>query len=628
MNSIEKYILQFAILFFAFYVAPPSGAGQVRAVASTDKNVVSPGEHITVLFCVENETDVQQFIPPSFKDCIIVEGPIQNSGMFVVQGPVNRYVSFKYIIQPQKPGNYQLSGAFVKISNRRLPFNPIRFHVKDSQQTNNRYDFSAHADETIMDQQLYSDFIVRKGEDVETKIRQNLFIRVEASKSHCYEGEPLIATYTLYSRLSADSKVSRRPSLTGFSVYDMVDPATVTPSVEYWNGRLFNTFLIRKVQLFPLHSGVLQLDPAEVDNAVTFITDESSTDERQKQLPELLRSGESNNLLQSGVLTRQVRTTSKPLFVTVLPLPDSARPASFDGAVGNFSIEASIDKNEVTTGDAAVLKVMIKGDGNFDVINAPKIHWPKDVDAYEPDINENILRTEVPMRGYKIFSFTVVPKRVGYFSIPPVEFSFFDPQTASYRIEQSQAIGIHSVSLIRDSKTYSPTVADGDSTKPPVVNNYWLAVFAAVVFLCLFFCARYIRFNRKRQPKSPEVRGSKELISVPFEHENPSSVFWDGPLFRARLMLVQRDGQGFYGELSKVLWQKMLEKLQLTGSASDPRDIIQRMKEKGMDDITIMQFQLLIQQCDMALYTPVTNEAEMQSVFDLAEDLLESISKK
>ena len=57
------------------------------------------------------------------------------------------------------------------------------------------------------------------------------------------------------------------------------------------------------------------------------------------------------------------------------------------------------------------------------------------------------------------------------------------------------------------------------------------------------------------------------------------------------------------------------------------QEIVQRMKTKGFDDINITQLQLLAQQCEVALYTPVINEAEMQAVYDLAEDLIDNLSK-
>ncbi len=93
------------------------------------------------------------------------------------------------------------------------------------------------------------DELVKPGEKVEDKIRKNFFIKVEVSKTDCYLGEPIVATYKLYARLRSDSRVTRHPSLNGFSVYDMIDPSEDRVSVEKVNGKNFSVHMIRKTQL-------------------------------------------------------------------------------------------------------------------------------------------------------------------------------------------------------------------------------------------------------------------------------------------------------------------------------------------------------------------------------------------
>ena len=115
------------------------------------------------------------------------------------------------------------------------------------------------------------DELVRPGENVEDKIRKNFFIKVDVSKTDCYLGEPIVATYKLYARLRSDSRVTRHPSLNGFSVYDMIDPTDDRVSVEKVNGKNFSVHIIRKTQLIPLQAGDVTLDPVELDNNIYFI---------------------------------------------------------------------------------------------------------------------------------------------------------------------------------------------------------------------------------------------------------------------------------------------------------------------------------------------------------------------
>lgn len=626
MSYIKKYLLQFVLLLFIFCLSVQHSLGQVSVTAFANQNTILTDEFIKLEFIVENTYEVQKFIPPSFGGCKVVEGPTYSTGTSVVNGELKNNVSITYVVQPGEPGEYQLSGAAVQVNGRRFIFNAILFKVIEH--NNNQYGFqNQFYDKGGMDQQLYQDYIIRKGENIHNKIRQNLFIKVDVSKNHCYEGEPVVATYKLYSRLHSDSKVSKRPSFNGFSVYDLVEPSTAPVTVEKFNGNVFNVYLIRKAQLFPLRPGTLELDPAEVENSVSFLRAESVRKNMEEYIPELLRSFESDNVLDENIVTEQVSVKSHPLPVTVKALPLTLRPASFDGAVGNFSIEASVDKNEIALNDAATVKVIIKGEGNFGVINAPVIQWPEDIEAYEPEIRENILKTTSPMRGYKTFAYTVMPKRTGVLVIPPVEFSYFDPLRDQYTTSKTAAVIIHTVSEVLKSESEPVAISTTQMNRKSGISK-WLWISGAVVLLSFtgFFGFRYFSFSR-RQPAFIGSQNKKTEKIIPDNQENIPLHLSSNPLFRARLMLIQHNGQRFYAELSNALWNFMNERLQDDNTVINKRNIAQHMKAKGFDDIIITQFQLLIQQCEMALYTPAAYETEMQSAYDLAEDLLEDISK-
>src|SRR5688572_19944345 len=65
------------------------------------------------------------------------------------------------------------------------------------------------------------EYILKPGENTARKISDNLFVKAQAEKKTCYVGEPIVVTYKLYSRLTATSKITKQPTLGGFSVYDM-----------------------------------------------------------------------------------------------------------------------------------------------------------------------------------------------------------------------------------------------------------------------------------------------------------------------------------------------------------------------------------------------------------------------
>lgn len=624
MDRIRKYLLQFVLLPFVCSLPVQRSSGQVKAAATVSKDVVLQNEMLRLQFSIENAKEVQQFVPPSFKGCKVVEGPLHSSGTSVVNGAVNNHISFVYIIQPEAPGNYSLSGASAKINNRRFVFNTIKFKVREAKQ-NNLYNFRGNAYNDVQEQNQYVDYILHKGEDIRNKIRKNLFIKVDVNKDHCYEGEPVVATYKLYTRLRSESKVCRNPSFNGFSVYDIVDPSSAHSTIETLNGKSFNVYLIRKAQLFPLQSGVLELDPAEVENSISFLSAEKAMKDEGAHLPELLRSFESDDAASDGIITENVHIKSNPIAITVKALPLDGRPNSFNGAVGDFSIEATMDKSEVALNDMAQLRIIVKGEGNFGVINAPPVQWPKDVEAYEPEIGENVLKTVAPMRGYKTFAYTVMPKRTGTIKIPGVEFSYFDPGDSRYKTAYTDTLLINAVAAVQQDVSGVLTeyeVAGGG------ISRLWIIMFAvALLGLLGFFLIRYIHFpvNSSTLVLKNTDKAVHEAAAV--NQQQSQHDFFSNPLYQARLMLIQRNVTGFYAELARGLQSYIIEKLQPGGVWYDKNHIEQQMKDKGLDDIIIAQFQLIIQQCEEALYTPVAHESEMQSAYDLAEDLVDHISK-
>jgi hypothetical protein len=113
-------------------------------------------------------------------------------------------------------------------------------------------------------------YFLKQGEDPFQKIHENLFLKLTLDKSTCFVGEPLVATFKLYSRLQSRSNIIKNPGFYGFSVYDMINVSNQAQSEEKLNGRWFDVHTILKVQLYPLQSGIFTIDPMELANEVEF----------------------------------------------------------------------------------------------------------------------------------------------------------------------------------------------------------------------------------------------------------------------------------------------------------------------------------------------------------------------
>src|SRR5689334_24898943 len=116
--------------------------------------------------------------------------------------------------------------------------------------------------------------VLHKDEDPLTFIRKNIFVKVTASKSTVFAGEPVLVIYKLYTSLNSHARVSKQPSFTGCSVMEL--SSDNEPPEATINGKLFHIYVIRKVQVIPLQEGTFQLGPAYVDNVVQLMREDGS----------------------------------------------------------------------------------------------------------------------------------------------------------------------------------------------------------------------------------------------------------------------------------------------------------------------------------------------------------------
>jgi tetratricopeptide (TPR) repeat protein len=140
--------------------------------------------------------------------------------------------------------------------------------------------------------------------------------------------------------------------------------------------------------------------------------------------------------------TRPISVAPEIAPIDVVPLPLDGRPASFTGAVGAFSIEATAAPTSVAVGDPITLSLRILDRSpqpqSLELLQAPPI-------AAQPDLAAAFRIPPDPLAGVvegrsKTFTATLRPRSAAATEIPPIEFSWFDPIEERYRTATSRAI--------------------------------------------------------------------------------------------------------------------------------------------------------------------------------------------
>lgn len=257
--------------------------------------------------------------------------------------------------------------------------------------------------------------VPEKNETPGEKISTHIFIKASLSKETCYAGEPLLLTYKLYTALGSRSEIQKPPALEDF-ISHKIEPINETARYESVKGEKYRVYEVLQYQLFPFQNGVLHIPAVAADNRVDY---EDPVKGRQ---------------VYNGIVT------SNDLKVLVKTLPAVEDTYGFSGAIGQFSISAGLLHPEGISGENNTLYLFIKGSGNLSHISAPAVTWPESCRPYAAEQNDSIDYSVFPARGVKRYAIPFVAADTGSCTIPPVRFTYFDPEKGKYLLVKTDPV--------------------------------------------------------------------------------------------------------------------------------------------------------------------------------------------
>ncbi len=617
------------IFFTLLFFIATAVTAQVKFTASASAQQIAKNEMLQLRLAVENAGSVEQINPPDFSNFIIVSGPSQESGMTNINGTVSRYVALSYILKPKGPGTFVIAAATALADGKKLISNTLKIKVSNTVSAaaanNNALQGFNPFDDMPVQQQPVADYILKKGENAADKINRNMFVKLQTDKTSCYVGQPVIATYKLYTRLKSESNVVKNPSFSGFSVIDMQQPDNVNTTRETVNGKEYNVYVIRKVQLYPLQPGSLELEALQVENTVQFIKEEYAA-KANGLMNDMFQEFAETAIPAEGIENKKILLQSKPVMVTVKPLPAEMVPAAFTGAVGNFEVKAGLEKNTFTTDDAGKLIVMVAGEGNMQLITAPDVKWPQGIEAFEPTTTDDIVKTTVPISGRKLLSWDFTVAQPGEYILPPVVFSYFSPATGKYKTDSTVSVKF--------------TVTKGTGKKATVVINTqekknWLNKFfsnrrwvassiAALIALGLLLWLK--KDKRKEEKKAAdEAAAIAAAVAVPEPEIVVPEITTENYLEKATQHLYE-DSSSFYRELNAALKNYLSAKLKMPAATLNKKIIADELDKRNVSNSTVIQLQNLMNDIELQLYTPFAEREKMQELYNAAADTMQLLN--
>ncbi len=458
----------------------------------------------------------------------------------------------------------------------------------------------------------------------EAGMGEDLFVRAIVNKRRVFQNEPVIVTYRIYTQVNVSSYgISKLPETSGFWAEDF-DQGQPQTREEVLNGKKYVVADIKKVALFPTSSGNKTIGPLGIDCDVRV--------QSRRRTNDIFDS-----FFDDPFFSRTMKKSlfSKPIDIEVFPFPSEGRPASFSGVVGDFKMDANIDKLDVKTNEAVTLKIRISGTGNIRILPQPQVSIPSDFQQYEPKISESINRQGGVISGSKTYEYVLVPRFPGEQRIKPIEFSYFDPQAGRYRTLFSPEMIIRVTKGLEDFVSVGPGLSKEEvrlvgqdirfiKLTTPSFRRIDYRFYTSFAFVGLAVFPALLLIG------SIVYRNHLEKLSgnVAYARSRQANRMAMKRLSKAKSLLDEKSQKAFYAEASHALIGFAADKLNLPAAGVIASEIEEQFTNRNLDENLIKQYMQLMQTCDYQRFAPATvSKQEMEELYQQANEAIVKLEK-
>ncbi len=561
--------------------------------------VVAIGEQFQLTW--EVNARGSNFSPPDFSPFRKLQGPAtgSSSSVNIINGKTERIdrFTYSYVLVGQTEGKFTLPAASIQVNGKNYQSNTVTIEVVKGN-TGNRGKSGAGATGIADD---------------------DLFVRVDLSRTKIFQGEQIVATLKVYSRTNnIEFTDAKFPSFDGFYTSEIEN----TPKQlfrENYRNEVYYVGIFKQLVLIPQRSGTIEIEPFHLSSKVN------------------VQAGYGRDFFGRTVpqyKTLIIDRVSAIRTIEVLPLP-SGKPANFSGAVGNFSLRSQIDKTELSANEAINLRYTLQGQGNLKLINPFEIAFPSDLDPFDPKVTDKITTNENGISGSKTFEYLVIPRYAGEFTIPAIQFSYFDTQSKSYKTlttdsytilvtkgeeetisYSSRSLNKKEIAFVGEDIRYIKTQNDLRLRQSNVWNRttYLLTYpIVLVLFLVLFLLLRSLA----------KQKGNTQLMRQKMANRKALKRL----KLASKAMQANQESQ-FYDELLQAVYGFLSDKLSIPLADLNKERIRNQLEKHQIAHELQENLYNLLDTCEFTRYAPTAGSNQMNELLKEAEQLLLTFEKQ
>lgn len=433
----------------------------------------------------------------------------------------------------------------------------------------------------------------------------DIFLHAVVDKTKLFVGEQAIVTWLLYTRTDILRWEPKPPRLDGLWAETLYEPTARFNYAEDRVGSLpYQVVIVAKRALFPTKPGKLSVSPL-IANVASLST----------------------------AIGRKKRVASNAIQLQVEPLPAGAPPGFDPTYVGVFQVDASADRTEIDAAESLTLTLRVRGQGAIRRTTPPRLQL-EGFEFREPrDFDETTDVSSDVVSGERVYRYWTTPKKGGSQDIPPIEITYFDPNTRTYDVARTKPISIvvrgdpskvakpegatsHENVIAKDIRLIADHPAVESRRSALLFQSVWFWLLAALPPLVFAAVVSIDRLRRSLKKETPRARLRRARGRA-----------------RQRFRVAEIHMRGnriakFYGELSRVLTDHIEERVGKPVQSMTRDELVDFLKARGFSESTVRQIDHDLEAFDQARFAPsASGQEEMKEALRKTKQLLGQIER-
>jgi len=554
-------------------------AQSVTFTATSNAKQVTTRSVFEVTFTLENAKG-RDFRPPDFKEFDYTSGPSQSMSTSIFNGAMTQTLSYTYSLMRIKPGKVTIGPATIRVGSQLLETNPMTVEIVEGKPSVTGNDPGADHD---------------------------VFLRAVMDDKPAYPGQQVKLDYKVYTTVNIRNYNTLSEDDYSQFYYRYVQNFNNRARLEVVDGVQYTVQTLKSIALFPQQAGNYEIAPMVINLGLAL-------------------KGERPSLF-FGTRSVPVTVATDSIHLKVLPLPPDA-PPQFTGAVGHYSMQAQINKQQLTTEDALVLTLDFVGDGDAKRWSPPDLSaLNSDYELYDPKIlKDETSDASGVVRHERIIEYVMIPRRAGQQQLK-VDFSYFDPDSAAYRMLSTPTYTLSVLQGTRKSTGDQVFTTDAASLKPRGLKTMRssscpLFLFSPLYFTFLgipIFALVGVWWLKRREDLfealDPIEKKRRRARKIAERH------------LQGALQNMSGDTKAYYDSISRAIFLYLSAKLNIPVTEFTKANIASHMDRLHLTEEMKNEIMQILVTSEQVLYAGGSSNADRQAMYNRTLGLIESVEE-